>query len=74
MNEMEAGAKGSLECSWGSPERLQGSPEGPRGSLEVSGGARGTPRELRFPEARDPLAAWMGWLGRLRSMGGPMGC
>ena len=60
------GAQGSLEWPWGSPDRLQGSPEGAQGFPgEVPRAAQGIPIELGFPEARDPLAGWMAglWLG-----------
>ena len=51
----------------GIPRGAQGFPR------EVPRGAQGIPRELRFPEAGDPLAAWMGWLGWLGMMEGPIG-
>ena len=51
---------GSLGCSQGFPN-------------EVPRGAQGIPVEMRFPEARDLLAAWMDLLGWLGSMEGPMG-
>ena len=71
---MEPWDLGFLEWPWGSPERLQGSPGGGQGfPNEVPKGAQGIPREVGFPEARDPLAAWMGWLGWLGSMEGAMG-
>ena len=54
----------------GDPQR--GLSDAQRGS-GVPRGAQGIPRELGFPEARDPLAAWMGWLGWLGSMESPMG-
>ena len=54
------GAQGSLEWPWGSPGRPQGSPEGAQGFPgEAPRAAQGIPTELGFPEARDPLAAWM---------------
>ena len=46
--------------------------EAQRFPREVPGGAQGIPRELGFPEARDPLAAWMVWLSWFGSMEGPM--
>ena len=46
--------------------------EAQRFPREVPRGAQGNPRELGFPQARDPLAAWMVWLGWLGSMEGPM--
>ena len=52
----------------GIPRVAQGFPR------EVFGGFQGIPRALGFPEATDPLAAWMGWLVWLGSMEGPMGC
>ena len=57
------GAQGSLEWPWGSPDRLQGSPEGAQGFPgEVPRAAQGIPRELGFPEGRDSLAGWMAGL------------
>ena len=71
---MELWDLGFLEWPWGSPERPQGSPVGGQGfPNEFPSGAQGIPREVRFPEARDPLAAWMGWLCWLGSMEGWMG-
>ena len=71
---MEPWDVGFLEWSWGIPREASAMPRGVQGFLdEVPKGAQGIPRELGFPEARDPLAAWMGWLGWLGSMEGPMG-
>ena len=68
------GTQGSLGCSRGIPREALGIPRGAQGfPNEVPRGAQGIPREEGFPEARDPLAAWMGWLGWLGSMEGAMG-
>ena len=71
---MELWHVGFLGESGGIPREAPAIPRGAQGfPNEVPRGAQGIPRELGFPEARDPLAAWMGWLGWLGSMEGPMG-
>ena len=57
------GAQGSLEWPWGSPDRLQGSPEGAQGFPgEVPRAAQGIPIELGFREGEGSFGWLDGWL------------
>ena len=70
---MERWGAGFLGVVLGIPREAPGIPRGAQGSLTRSLEVpKGSP-ELGFPEARDPLAARMGWLGWLGSMESPMG-